>query len=85
MTKEEQAKYYEMARKERLVHSKLYPGWSARENYVSAAAAVLIATDVRPPATERMCFVSLCRVRRRRERGPRVRVMKVNDSSFVRR
>uniref|UniRef100_H3D7W2 Transcription factor 7 like 1a n=1 Tax=Tetraodon nigroviridis TaxID=99883 RepID=H3D7W2_TETNG len=33
LTKEEQAKYYEMARKERLVHSKLYPGWSARENY----------------------------------------------------
>lgn len=39
-----------MARKERLVHSKLYPGWSARENYVSAAAAVFITTDVRPPA-----------------------------------
>uniref|UniRef100_A0A3Q3WIX3 HMG box domain-containing protein n=1 Tax=Mola mola TaxID=94237 RepID=A0A3Q3WIX3_MOLML len=34
LTKEEQAKYYEMARKERLVHSKLYPGWSARDNYV---------------------------------------------------
>lgn len=42
LTKEEQAKYYEMARKERLVHSKLYPGWSARENYVSAAAPLLI-------------------------------------------
>nr|XP_046231175.1 transcription factor 7-like 1-A [Scatophagus argus] len=33
LTKEEQAKYYELARKERLVHSKLYPGWSARDNY----------------------------------------------------
>ncbi|XP_063745462.1 LOW QUALITY PROTEIN: transcription factor 7-like 1-A [Eleginops maclovinus] len=33
LTKEEQAKYYEMARKERLLHSKLYPGWSARDNY----------------------------------------------------
>ncbi|XP_075885883.1 transcription factor 7-like 1-A isoform X1 [Nelusetta ayraudi] len=33
LSKEEQAKYYEMARKERLVHSKLYPGWSARDNY----------------------------------------------------
>uniref|UniRef100_A0A8P4K8K5 Transcription factor 7 like 1a n=1 Tax=Dicentrarchus labrax TaxID=13489 RepID=A0A8P4K8K5_DICLA len=33
LTKEEQAKYYELARKERLLHSKLYPGWSARDNY----------------------------------------------------
>ncbi|XP_068608673.1 transcription factor 7-like 1-A [Brachionichthys hirsutus] len=33
LTKDEQAKYYELARKERLVHSKLYPGWSARDNY----------------------------------------------------
>ncbi|CAN9504577.1 unnamed protein product [Ophioblennius macclurei] len=33
LTKEEQAKYYELARKERLVHLKLYPGWSARDNY----------------------------------------------------
>lgn len=39
LSKEEQAKYYEMARKERLVHSKLYPGWSARDNYVSASAS----------------------------------------------
>uniref|UniRef100_A0A3P8U8U9 Transcription factor 7 like 1a n=1 Tax=Amphiprion percula TaxID=161767 RepID=A0A3P8U8U9_AMPPE len=34
LSKEEQSKYYELARKERLVHSKLYPGWSARDNYV---------------------------------------------------
>uniref|UniRef100_A0A3B4YHU1 Transcription factor 7 like 1a n=1 Tax=Seriola lalandi dorsalis TaxID=1841481 RepID=A0A3B4YHU1_SERLL len=33
LSKEEQAKYYELARKERLLHSKLYPGWSARDNY----------------------------------------------------
>ncbi|KAM9734512.1 LOW QUALITY PROTEIN: transcription factor 7-like 1-B [Menidia menidia] len=33
LTKEEQAKYYELARKERLLHSKLYPNWSARDNY----------------------------------------------------
>nr|XP_008292586.1 PREDICTED: transcription factor 7-like 1-B [Stegastes partitus] len=33
LSKDEQAKYYELARKERLVHSKLYPGWSARDNY----------------------------------------------------
>uniref|UniRef100_A0A3B4G289 Transcription factor 7-like 1-B n=1 Tax=Pundamilia nyererei TaxID=303518 RepID=A0A3B4G289_9CICH len=35
LTKDEQAKYYELARQERLLHSKLYPGWSARDNYVS--------------------------------------------------
>jgi transcription factor 7-like 2 len=29
----EQAKYYEMARQERLKHMQLYPGWSARDNY----------------------------------------------------
>uniref|UniRef100_A0A3P8PLN1 HMG box domain-containing protein n=1 Tax=Astatotilapia calliptera TaxID=8154 RepID=A0A3P8PLN1_ASTCA len=34
LTKDEQAKYYELARQERLLHSKLYPGWSARDNYV---------------------------------------------------
>ncbi|KAM6892569.1 transcription factor 7-like 1-B isoform 1-T1 [Lycodopsis pacificus] len=33
LSKDEQAKYYELARKERLLHSKLYPGWSARDNY----------------------------------------------------
>ncbi|XP_056289191.1 transcription factor 7-like 1-A [Pseudoliparis swirei] len=35
LSKEEQSKYYELARKERLLHSRLYPGWSARDNYVS--------------------------------------------------
>ncbi|RXM99597.1 Mothers against decapentaplegic-like 4 [Acipenser ruthenus] len=35
LTREEQAKYYELARKERQLHSQLYPGWSARDNYVS--------------------------------------------------
>ena len=29
----DQAKYYEMARQERLKHMQLYPGWSARDNY----------------------------------------------------
>ncbi|KAM4532038.1 transcription factor 7-like 1-A [Fundulus diaphanus] len=33
LPKEEQAKYYDLARKERLLHSKLYPNWSARDNY----------------------------------------------------
>ncbi|XP_076328398.1 transcription factor 7-like 2 isoform X2 [Tachypleus tridentatus] len=33
LSREEQAKYYEMARKERQLHMQLYPGWSARDNY----------------------------------------------------
>ncbi|XP_078095831.1 transcription factor 7-like 2 [Mustelus asterias] len=33
LTREEQSKYYELARKERQLHSQLYPGWSARDNY----------------------------------------------------
>ncbi len=39
LSREEQAKYYELARKERQLHMQLYPGWSARDNYVSDAAA----------------------------------------------
>ncbi|KAI4897895.1 hypothetical protein NFI96_023104 [Prochilodus magdalenae] len=33
LSREEQAKYYDLARKERQLHSQLYPGWTARENY----------------------------------------------------
>ncbi|XP_029555652.1 lymphoid enhancer-binding factor 1 isoform X4 [Salmo trutta] len=33
LTREEQAKYYELARKERQLHMQLYPSWSARDNY----------------------------------------------------
>ncbi|KAM4826733.1 transcription factor 7 isoform 6-T6 [Thomomys bottae] len=33
LSREEQAKYYELARKERQLHMQLYPGWSARDNY----------------------------------------------------
>jgi len=29
----EQAKYYDMARKEKELHMQLHPGWSARDNY----------------------------------------------------
>uniref|UniRef100_A0A673GTQ1 HMG box domain-containing protein n=1 Tax=Sinocyclocheilus rhinocerous TaxID=307959 RepID=A0A673GTQ1_9TELE len=35
LTREEQAKYYELARKERQLHMQLYPSWSARDNYVT--------------------------------------------------
>ena len=33
LTRDEQAKYYEMARKERQLHMQMYPGWSSRQNY----------------------------------------------------
>ncbi|XP_078741436.1 transcription factor 7-like 2 [Lampetra fluviatilis] len=33
LSREDQAKYYELARKERQLHMQLYPGWSARDNY----------------------------------------------------
>ncbi|XP_076360658.1 transcription factor 7-like 2 isoform X2 [Tachypleus tridentatus] len=33
LSREEQAKYYELARKERQIHMQMYPGWSARDNY----------------------------------------------------
>ncbi|KAF2365335.1 High mobility group box domain [Trinorchestia longiramus] len=33
LTREEQAKYYEMSRKERQLHMQMYPGWSSRQNY----------------------------------------------------
>ncbi|XP_061155091.1 transcription factor 7 isoform X7 [Syngnathus typhle] len=36
LTREEQAKYYELARKERQLHMQLYPTWSARDNYEAA-------------------------------------------------
>ena len=33
MSKDEQAKYYDMARRERQHHMQMYPGWNARDNY----------------------------------------------------
>ncbi len=35
LSREDQAKYYEMARKEKELHMQLYPGWSARDNYAA--------------------------------------------------
>ncbi|KAL7990606.1 hypothetical protein Chor_014036 [Crotalus horridus] len=40
LSREEQAKYYELARKERQLHMQLYPGWSARDNYVGGYVVV---------------------------------------------
>lgn len=39
LTREEQAKYYELARKERQLHMQLYPTWSARDNYVRTCSS----------------------------------------------
>lgn len=33
MDRTEQAKYYELARREKELHRHLYPTWSARDNY----------------------------------------------------
>ena len=33
LSREEQAKYYDKARVERQTHMRLYPGWTARDNY----------------------------------------------------
>ncbi|KAF8568759.1 hypothetical protein P879_02761 [Paragonimus westermani] len=33
LTRDEQTKYYEMARREKELHQQLYPNWSARDNY----------------------------------------------------
>ncbi|XP_051906669.1 transcription factor 7-like 1-B isoform X2 [Hippocampus zosterae] len=61
LSKDEQAKYYELARKERLLHSQLYPGWSARDNYgkkkkrkkFKGGSHQETATDDSPPPPKR--------------------------------
>ncbi|KAF7216737.1 transcription factor 7-like 1-B [Nothobranchius furzeri] len=52
LSKEEQAKYYEMARKERLLHSKLYPNWSARDNYGKKKKRKRVKNDTQLDAAE---------------------------------
>uniref|UniRef100_A0A3Q2G3L5 HMG box domain-containing protein n=1 Tax=Cyprinodon variegatus TaxID=28743 RepID=A0A3Q2G3L5_CYPVA len=47
LSKDQQATYYDLARKERLLHSKLYPNWSARDNYPLS----LTTKPGRPPHT----------------------------------
>ena len=36
LTKNQQSKYYEMARHERNMHMQMHPNWSARENYAKS-------------------------------------------------
>ena len=33
LKRSEQARYYEMAKREKLIHKQLFPGWTARDNY----------------------------------------------------
>ncbi|CAH8871161.1 unnamed protein product [Trichobilharzia szidati] len=35
LTREAQAKYYKLAKQEKEIHQRLYPGWSARDNYAT--------------------------------------------------
>ena len=35
LDRSEQARFYEMARRERALHMQMYPNWSARSNYAS--------------------------------------------------
>ncbi|KAL0594448.1 Lymphoid enhancer-binding factor 1 [Plecturocebus cupreus] len=44
LSREEQAKYYELARKERQLHMQLYPGWSARDNYTFKLLPIFLTT-----------------------------------------
>ncbi|ESN99051.1 hypothetical protein HELRODRAFT_107147 [Helobdella robusta] len=37
LDRSEQAKYYEMAKKEKELHAQKYPGWSARDNYAMSS------------------------------------------------
>merc|ERR1712038_1472062 len=46
LTREEQAKYYEQARKERQLHLQMYPGWSARDNYAQSKEVDFITSKV---------------------------------------
>ncbi|TRY84435.1 hypothetical protein DNTS_018383, partial [Danionella cerebrum] len=66
LTREEQSKYYELARKERQLHMQLYPSWSARDNYTPAllrnaalaSASTIRATGVAPAGEKRSAFAS---------------------------
>ncbi|XP_034020261.1 uncharacterized protein LOC117504829 isoform X1 [Thalassophryne amazonica] len=45
LTEEEQAKYYNLAEEEKILHSKLYPNWSASDNYGRKKKRVKPATS----------------------------------------
>uniref|UniRef100_A0A8C5VGN3 Transcription factor 7 like 2 n=1 Tax=Microcebus murinus TaxID=30608 RepID=A0A8C5VGN3_MICMU len=62
LSREEQAKYYELARKERQLHMQLYPGWSARDNYVEHSECFLNPCLSLPPITD-LSAPKKCRAR----------------------
>lgn len=47
LERSEQAKYYDMARKEKELHMQLYPGWSARDNYATRTKKKKLKRDPR--------------------------------------
>uniref|UniRef100_A0A671L989 Transcription factor 7-like 2 n=1 Tax=Sinocyclocheilus anshuiensis TaxID=1608454 RepID=A0A671L989_9TELE len=56
LSREEQAKYYELARKERQLHMQLYPGWSARDNYYSTGSPKKRKANANTPKKCRALF-----------------------------
>ena len=48
LDKAEQARYYEMARREKELHRKRYPTWSARDNYAMHSRRRRKRLDHRP-------------------------------------
>ncbi|CAN0140726.1 unnamed protein product [Lampetra planeri] len=58
LSREEQAKYYELARKERQLHSQLYPGWSARDNYGKKKKRKREKQPAEQPALVASCYPS---------------------------
>lgn len=61
LSREEQAKYYELARKERQLHMQLYPGWSARDNYVRGplSGELSLCGYIVSASTQRMVYCLL--------------------------
>ena len=54
LDRSEQAKYYEMARKEKELHLQLYPGWSARDNYATHTKKKKRKKDIGPGSDKGM-------------------------------
>ena len=61
LSKEDQSKYYEMAKKERQVHMQLHPNWSARDNYAKHKKKRRKRDKVRDGgSTSKKVFRTLC-------------------------
>lgn len=59
LSKEEQAKYYELAKRERQMHMQLYPGWTARDNYAKHKKKRRKRDKVRSDEGRTVCLVRL--------------------------